>query len=435
MLSPATPVDTPLPTAVTLPHQNASPIGGHFPSRLIEPRLPPGTHSLLAASRFLDDTAVIGAGVTQAAADATCAQGKQRLKETMDLCGEVYAEDKDEAPGPTFSFLGVLVDSVLQEARISPERLESGLRQLRHLAQQAFVPRKELERLCGVLQFCAKCSPPARTFMQNMYTALRRRGRYVRLNRGIRADIAWWLRFWEQCNRVSLLLDSVWEHAEELRFWTDASFTGWGAAFETPDGPQFFYGTWAELGLEDPEGNGWHISELELLVVAMACDTWGQYLAGRRIITRCDNEASVHTINRGRCDDAGMMVIMRELFHVAAKHGFAMRSKHIGTKENVLADSASRGNLKEFYAFALDHFGWRAEDLSRVPITLDCGAVLARMRRAHIWRDTDSLEVARRSKARARRQRSRRRPGASGHLAPTNARAKAPGLIPFQPGV
>ena len=101
-----------------------------------------------------------------------------------------------------------------------------------------------------------------------------------------------------------------------------------------------------------------HISQLEMLASAMAFDTWGKHLSRRRVVTRCDNLSSVMTINQlsgalgsGSTSDAGMLVVAREIFFICAKHSFTTRSKHIGTKLNVLADAASRAEWDRFFAF------------------------------------------------------------------------------------
>ena len=67
-----------------------------------------------------------------------------------------------------------------------------------------------------------------------------------------------------------------------------------------------------------------------------------------------------------------------------ARHSFMMRSKHIGTKENVMADAASRDDWARFYEHAHEVYGLTPEQMHRVPVTLDVPAVIARMQRAHV---------------------------------------------------
>jgi len=65
-----------------------------------------------------------------------------------------------------------------------------------------------------------------------------------------------------------------------------------------------------------------------------------------------------------------------------AKHSFLMRSKHIGTKENVLADSASREDWNEFFRFAKEEFGLEPEDMERVEPALNMEDMMRRIRKA-----------------------------------------------------
>ena len=115
--------------------------------------LPPGVHSLAATSRFVDDSGQQTAGHTFEEACAHGEQARQRMKEVMSLIGTVYANAKEEPIDSVWAFLGLELDSLLGEMRISEERLASGLRQLREIASKAYVPRKELERIVGVLNF------------------------------------------------------------------------------------------------------------------------------------------------------------------------------------------------------------------------------------------------------------------------------------------
>jgi hypothetical protein len=97
--------------------------------------------------------------------------------------------------------------------------------------------------------------------------------------------------------------------------------------------------------------------------------------------------SSVFTINTHRARDGGMMVAMRELFFAAAKHSFALRSRHIRTESNVLADAASRW-FKEpkykqvFFDFAREEFGLGPSEMTQVTPTMDVADALRRIRRS-----------------------------------------------------
>ena len=329
-------------------------------------------------SAFLDDSLLM-------ARKGWCAASKQRLFELYERYGLPVEMAKDAAEGgveTTKSYLGVLLDALRHELRMSDARMEQILRRLVEVGGKSFLKRDELQSLVGVLSFAAKACPPGRTFLRRMISALRRRGRFVRLNRGIKADIAWWKRYGTELNGSSLFLAREWLDAEELHFYTDASLDGYGAAFLVDGKLEYFGGPWSDFGIDGKDGS-WHISELEALALVMAVATWGSKLSRRRVVVRVDNEATVTAVNKARCADPGMMVCMRELFFVMARDSFALRCKWIGTKENVLADAASRAEWARFRAYAAAEFGVAAEDMMEVPVGFDTRDVLRRMEKSH----------------------------------------------------
>jgi hypothetical protein len=244
--------------------------------------------------------------------------------------------------------------------------------------------------------------------MRRMFASLKRsHGRFLRLDRGLKADVAFWLRFAPTQNGKSLMLEEEWTEAEELRFWTDASLDGFGAAFQLPTGEwEYFGGEWSQFGVDTSE---MHISILEMLAAAMAFDTWGAHLAQRKVITRCDNLSSVFTINAltgggGKTTDPGMLVVAREMFFICAKHSFLTRSAHIGTKLNVLADAASRCEWERFFAFAKSEFGVEREQMREVEPTLDTPLMLEKIRKAMLTERRCEAERIRAASNRAARE-------------------------------
>ena len=339
-------------------------------------------------------------------------RAKDRLLALCSLLDLPVSEEKLATEGAVEllkEFLGITLSPETESMFLSPERVSEGLARLRAAAGKRVMLRKDFASLVGVLSFAASCCPAGRTFMRRLWDRLKwsRGKRRVRLGRGVRLDLDWWLRFWEQYNGKSLSLDAFETTAEELSLWTDASFSGFGACFMTPDGPQYFGGRWSDYGL-NPKAEGFHISELEACAVALAMDLWGKYLSQRRIVMRCDNEATVHMINTGRCKDPGMMCSMRSLFFTMAKHSFAMNSKHVKTEDNVLADSASRWfddpKYREvFFKFARDEFGFERDEMTQVTPTLDIAELLRKIKKARAAAARHELARNKRAARTARR--------------------------------
>ena len=102
--------------------------------------------------------------------------------------------------------------------------------------------------------------------MRSLYNAQRRRGRFVRCNRSIKVDLSWWLKFVDEFNGVSMMLDSHWSDASSLGLFTDASLEGFGACYVMPDGTAEYFGgcLWSDImpGIDTSQETGkWH-SEL-----------------------------------------------------------------------------------------------------------------------------------------------------------------------------
>jgi hypothetical protein len=319
-------------------------------------------------------------------------RAKKRLHQVFARYGVPISIEKDVRDGKVEfekQFLGIVLDAVNDEMRISAARLDKVLAKLEDVKERSYMLRTEFASLVGLLSFCASCAPASRVFMRRMFAALKRsHGRFLRLDRGLKADVSFWLRFAPTQNGKSLMLEEEWVEAEELRFWSDASGGengGYGAAFQLPSGKwEYFGGLWREFGIDTSE---MHISQLEMLAAAMAFDTWGEHLSRKRVVTRCDNESSVYTINSlsgggGKTTDAGMLVVAREIYFICAKHSFMTRSKWIGTKLNVLADAASRADWRRFFEYAKSEFGVDRSAMREVTPTLDTAGMLTKIRKA-----------------------------------------------------
>ncbi len=162
--------------------------------------------------------------------------------------------------------------------------------------------------------------------------------------------------------------------AEDIGLFTDASLEGWGVIY----GDKYMAGAWPKCA------NGLSINELELLVVAIAAAKFGPEWARRRIVTNCDNMAAVHTINSGAARAPPLMVAMRQLYMSAARHGFEIKAKHIGTKLNVAADSASRGDWTRFFDHVQKVLNIDKSDMRQVGPNLDIEAAIRRMQKARL---------------------------------------------------
>jgi hypothetical protein len=242
-------------------------------------------------------------------------------------------------------FLGVVVDAGANELRISEARLRRAEIQLEGWADRKVCRRRELESLVGTLNFLGRCiGRSSKCFLQRLWLALRgSHGKWVRLSRGARLDIAWWRKFIRSFNGVSTLAKVLLEDA----IFTDASMRGWGAVFLPPDkrDAEFICGRWPDRFVGEHSVGSCdepHIQVCEMAAVLAALEQWGHELGGRAVVFRVDNSACVGALNAGRTRDPAMGVILRRIFSKCAELDVEISARWIPTKANECADVASR---------------------------------------------------------------------------------------------
>ena len=87
---------------------------------------------------------------------------------------------------------------------------------------------------------------------------------------------------------------------------------------------------------------------LELYPIVVAAMLWGSEWNGKQILFYCDNEATVHIINKGRSKIQCIMRLMRRLTWCAASGNVIITAKHIPGINNDVADALSRFQIDRF---------------------------------------------------------------------------------------
>ena len=264
----------------------------------------------------------------------------------VDLChhlGVPLAEEKVEGPSTSLVFLGIVIDSVAGELRLPLEKLN----RLRLLIQEWLgkksCKKRELLSVAGQLQHAATVVRPGRTFLRRLFdlsATVAKPDHHIRLNAGVRSDLAWWHEFLVQWNGISLLT-VLGEVSPSVVLTSDASGSwGCGAYWST----KWFQFAWASSGCS-PDTN---IATKELIPVVMAVAMWGRFWTGQVVSCRCYNEAVVSVINSRSSKDPSLMHLLRCLTFFEAKLSCRVVASHIAGIENELADALSRNNLPFF---------------------------------------------------------------------------------------
>ena len=278
--------------------------------------------------------------------DPACARFLTTFLQVADQLGVLVAMEKVDGPSPTLSFLGLLLDSLRQEIRLPPAKLEAMLLELQRWTARKVATKRELLSLIGKLSFASRAVPAGRLFLRRLITlstTVSQLHHHIRINAEARADIAWWQSFLPSWNGTAKFVSPDVTTAADFDLFTDASGTlGCGGYFRG----EWFHYDWL------PHQRQQSIQWKELFAVVAAARTWGSAWTGKRIRFYCDNQAVVLSWEARRCKEPHLMALLRNLFFVAASHHFYVHLTHLPGKTNELADALSRGQYNRFFALA-----------------------------------------------------------------------------------
>ena len=144
-------------------------------------------------------------------------------------------------------------------------------------------------------------------------------------------DIAWWARFIQEHNGVSLIW-LVSEPQTDALIQTDTSSKGYGGIC----GKEYFRGRFP-----GPH-RGKNIAILEMWAVMVALKLWGPKLRGKYFWIHVDNEAVATVLNTGSSRETELQNSLREIALIAARNQFVIKARHISGISNRIPDWLSR---------------------------------------------------------------------------------------------
>jgi hypothetical protein len=260
---------------------------------------------------------------------------------------------KSKTVGPThcLEYLGIILDTIAMEARLPPDKLQRLLHFLSEFLALKQCTKRQLLSLLGHLNFAARVVPPGRTFMSRLLTAAKRSKRLhhkVCLNKECKADILMWQYLLSHWNGISLFLENEPTTSADLDLFTDSSGTiGFGGFHKG----HWFFGVWPS-NLKDIVQDTLSIAFQELYPIVVAAMLWGKSWSRKRVVFHCDNQATVHILNKGRSNAPSIMKLMRQLVITATLANFHFSGQYLPSRANVLADALSRLQIAKFRKLA-----------------------------------------------------------------------------------
>ena len=288
------------------------------------------------ADHYIDDFITVGKP-----GSLECEQNLHLMLQTCRDTRTPVEPDKTVGPSSTLVFLGITIDSVAMEMRLSKDKLDRLREVLTQWWGKKACKKRDLLSIIGSLSHAAKVVKSGRSFLRRLIDLSKlaeEPEHFLRLNREARSDIEWWFQF-AQSNRDNCQIAIV----------SDAS-GNWGCG-------AFCKELWFQLRWPISMQST-NITTKELVPIVFAAAVWGRDWKGKNVMAHCDNAAVVATINKGDCKEPDSMHLMRCLAFLRAKFQFNLFSTHVSGVDNDLADALSRDNLwyfKQYHPHAQDY--------------------------------------------------------------------------------
>ena len=276
-----------------------------------------------------------------------------QIQEFLRICDVIrfpVSMDKTFWGTTSLTFLGILIDTVKQMVFVPLEKIDKARIIIRQILSNTNkkVTVKELQKLCGLLNFFSRCIIPARTFTRRLYSKYSGHSLkphyHIRVDREMRLDLTIWEQFLHQpeayCRPFTDFLSTF--TAEDINLYTDSSGSlGCGGFCDSA----WFSQKWDESFLLKHRPS---IEYLELYAVTVAVMLWIHKFQNRKVALFCDNMSVVHMLNNTTSSCKNCMILIRIIVLLSLKYNVRVSAKHVTTKANKISDLLSRLKISSF---------------------------------------------------------------------------------------
>ena len=252
------------------------------------------------------------------------------LYSVLKTLGLTISAKKLIAPATKAVCLGVVFDTEKEEISIPDEKMTQIIQNVEAWRSKSFCSRRQLQSLLGHLLYVHKCVKPARFFVNRMLDLLRSNydQEKIKITQEFKHDLRWFSRFLQTYNGVSIYDHPPANHTIEL----DACLTGLGGRWDN-----FVYFLAIERGFKNMT-----IVHLEMVNIVVALKVFGPMWKGKRVVGRCDNDAVVKVLSKGRARDPFLAACARNVWLLTADADIDASFVHVLGKNNQVADLLSR---------------------------------------------------------------------------------------------
>ena len=274
-----------------------------------------------------------------------------QVQNFLDICQEIkfpVSMEKTFWGTNMLTFLGLLIDTIRQLVCIPADKVKRAQELIQVILPKKKTTVKELQKLCGFLNFLCKCIVPGRAFTRRLYANFNSRMKphyHLNVTREMKSDLKMWEQFLLEPTvycRPFLDFNTAFS-AKELDWYTDASGKiGIGGIC----GPNWFQQRWSEEFLHKKNPS---IEYQELFAVTVSVLLWVEHYKNIRICLFCDNESVVAMINTSSTKCKNCMVLIRKIVLHSMIWNVRVFAKWISTDKNIFADALSRFQMNRFW--------------------------------------------------------------------------------------
>ena len=270
-----------------------------------------------------------------------CEQTKEQCNKALNTLihllrdlGFAISYSKVIMPTQKLCFLGVNICSVTFTLELPEEKVNAFKDLLSSFGQRRRATLKQLQQLAGKLNWASQVVLGGRTYLRrilDLMRPLKQASHKVKLNEGFKADIQWWIDYFQVFNAKRLALRYAPVHQVSLDACTLA-----GGAYYNGD---WQYAYWAT---DYPHIKDMHINNKEIYAGLIAARRWGNQWKNSKVVFYTDNTTARAAFDKGTTRSELAMRMVRELIWLSAMHNFEIVGLHIPGYQNVLPDTISR---------------------------------------------------------------------------------------------
>ena len=266
-----------------------------------------------------------------------------QIREFLRVCeiiGFPVALEKTFWATTLLTFLGLLIDTVYQTVLIPKKKIERAVNLISEILTKNSrkVMVRQLQKLCGFLNFLGRAIVPGRAFTRRLYPCNNSKytnllpHHHLRITAEIKLDLQIWLRFLETpqafCRPFMDFRKFV--SADKVMMTSDASLNpklGIGAICMR----SWMYQQWDLKFMLQHKPS---IKFAELYAVLAGLITWVHRFRNRRIILFCDNESVCKMINKNTSSCKQCMSLTRILVLYSLQENVRIFAKHLSSRDN-----------------------------------------------------------------------------------------------------